>query len=274
MAMFRLWLAMALPGILVEGTFGTTNVRDGQRVAVGQEVRAYAQSSVVAQVPWMGIKSLVRASSSFFVSSLGSCPLGRTAEIEVTTGSVLFRVPKLYAACSRVTILSGDSVTVVKGTGLSVQRLPNDLTVVGVTEGIVETSGANHVVSISRDYYSRIRDGLAPELPKLADKQLDLVALPSPLNGKEQVKVTVAEGNVLTDENGQAIATPYFAQLGESLVVRNPLGDLRQYVIKHREPPQAKAQDRGREARGQDWWWVGLDTWGNQGIGRISPLRK
>lgn len=255
---------MVLPGILIQGTFGTTNVQDGQTVAVGQEVRAYAQSSVVATVPWMGIKSLVRPSSSFFVSSLGSCPRGRTTEIEVTTGSVLFRVPKLYAACSRVTILSGDSVTVVKGTGLTVQRLPNNLTVVGVTEGLVETSGANQVVAISRDKYSRVRDGFAPEQPRLADKQLELVALPSPLNAKGQVKVDVAPGNVLVSEKGEAISTPYFAQLGESLIVRNPLGDLRQYVIKQRDPLQAKAQasDTGKQGR---WWWVGVDPWGNKG---------
>jgi hypothetical protein len=271
--MFNTLLAIALPGILVQGTFGTTNVRDGQQVPVGQEVRAYAQSSVVAQVPWMGIKSLVRASSSFFVSSLGSCPLGRTAELEVTTGSVLFRVPKLYASCSRVTILSGDSVTVVRGTGLAVQRLPNDLTIVGVSEGQVETSNANQVVSISRDYYSRIRDGSAPDPPRLADKQLELIALPSPLNSKGQVKVTVAGGNTLTNEAGEAIATPYFAQLGESLIVRNPLGDLRQYVIKQRDPLQAKAQSRGREKRGT-WWWVGVDTWGDQSLSGVPALRQ
>lgn len=273
--MLKFLLAMALPGIIIDGTFGTTNVRDGQKIAVGQEVRAYAQSSVVAQVPWMGIKSLVRSSSSFFVSSLGSCPLGRTAEIEVTTGSVLFRVPKLYAECSRVTILSGDSVTVVKGTGLTVQRLPNDLTVVGVSEGEVQTSSANQIVSISRDYYSKIRDGLAPEPPRLADKQLQLIALPSSLNGRGQVKVTVADGNTLTDENGSAIATPHFAQLGDSLIVRNPLGDLRQYVIKQRDPLQAKAQTRGRETGGQrQWHWVGVDSWGNQSPSRVPALRK
>lgn len=237
-----LLVAAISPGILIQAIFGNTNVKEGQKVPVNWEVRSYSQSSIVALLPYMGIKAITRASSGFLVAGVGTCSEGRTTEIEVTQGSVLFRVPKLQAACSRVTIHSGESSTVVKGTILNVQRFTDQHSIVGVAEGKVDVEGQNTVLTIQRDYYTRIQDGQPPEPPRIADTNLSLIVVPSAAPKSEQVTVTVAEGNTLVDGQGTVLPVPAIAKLGDLLAVRNPLGDFREYKIK---PKNAVGADVG-----------------------------
>lgn len=107
-----------------------------------------------------------------------------------------------------------------------------DAATVGVLQGLVKTSNAGISRMIPAGKYSNLRKGEPPSIPAIADTKLELKVGESV--GKKW-RVFVAGGNTIYRE-GENLGSFTLTDVGDRLVVANPIGLRQEYMVVLRQP--------------------------------------
>lgn len=217
-----LLLLSALPvaakptGYQITSSYGSTNVRAGQKIPVGQPVITKSNGVVNGRLHNLGVRTTQYANSVLVLDSLRRSPLnGWQAAFTLKLGVVDFSIGKLYNPESHLIIRSREGITKVTGTKLSAMS-DGQMVRIGVAQGVVKATAQGMTVRVHAGKYTEILPGRAPSPPKTANP-LDLR-----IYSQNPLTVHTLPGNSLF-RDGVPLSQPAPAKVCDRIEVVSPL---------------------------------------------------
>jgi hypothetical protein len=209
--------AIAAPtGYQITSSHGSTNVKPGQKIPVGQPVITRSNGVVSGRLHNLGVRTTQYANSILVLDSLRRSPLnGWQAAFTLKLGVVDLSLGALYNPESHVIIRSREGITKVTGTKLSAMS-DGQMVRIGVARGTVETASQGVTVRVHAGKYTEILPGRAPSPPKTANP-LDLR-----IYSQNPLTVHTLPGNTLF-RDGVMLTQPAPAKECDRIKVVSPL---------------------------------------------------
>ncbi len=243
------WLMVQyLQGVVVVGDGQQTRAaRTGDRLrGVGATLSTGQRSAVVLQVDTAIGTVQVAENTEFRIGRLQKfANQSRLTTIEVLRGQVRLQLRRFTSPLSRFEIATPSGIAAVRGTEFGVDVDPKERMTVATETGQVDVSAQSQTVAVTQGLATVVFPGQPPQQPRPVDRVLGLritqaqrrreegkdgVLLAGHINVTNTVMVNDQPVEVQPDGRF-SIRVAVSGQQALSVVVRNPLGSSRTYLI-------------------------------------------